>query len=995
MDILKLFRKKSKNLIKIKEKFTTYSLQPKGLQKSKEYLKKLCEESPAHCINYKRAFFSTFKDLEVQEAILVGEEVILKEPDPAFMRVLAARHKRIGNIQRAKDLLLSISNRDYYINAISLKSITSVLDNCKDDKERENKIREMLTDFPNEKVKIYEFVFSILKDSSIKIATKYGKLYFKENPKNFKFANILLKRLEQINDVEGTEEIQINKQRYNLLKKLKQGQLFTSGNLNTTKYKNELKVVANKLGNIHIEEYISHLLENFPKEHIIIHKIAFSILKSNHTELAVQYGKAYLTTSPHDSKFGRFLKNSIEKSQTDKEKALILSNEKNDLKKLKQSSFCTGKKLNEKAYKVAMVSFGSSFPEHLLKDFIDFLIHKFPNQTLKIHEISFSTLKDTHTALAVDHGSKYIDINPENYKFAKVVIKRMERLGLRVEMLETAKKVLQHHDDPDLKYLLFHDKLKTDIAECESLYLDNNIEVLNNKLIDMEHTNSNKASLYREFFKFYAKKEYALAESYALKSLELRYNEYLIKELYDLHITYGSITKAVSVLPENSKLPTLAIKKKNGSSLLDLYHKGFDLPVKTVPNYIPIDKKVFYLLHNRLPYNSGGYATRSHGLLTGVSQYGWTMNGVSRLGYPWDKMPDKESLPMDTIDDINYHRLLNEDIGLGKLPLKTYLEEYANALLEIAKKEKPAIIHAASNYMNGIVGNYVAKCLGIKSVYEVRGLWEITRISRQPDWKDTEYYNLMVKMETEAAKGADIVFTLTEALKEEMIDRGVSAHKIHLLPNGVVSDRFKPLDKNTTLAKNLDLENKIVIGFIGSFVQYEGLNYLVDAVKLLVDRGIVNIGVLMVGDGAVWEETKEHVERIGLSDYFVFTGRVPHEDVEQYYSLVDIAPFPRKGLPVCEMVSPLKPFEAMAMEKAVLSSNVSALAEIVKEGHNGLLFEKDNVQDFSDKLELLIDDEKLRKTLGSQAREWVIKERDWNVISKRLHTAYDSFYKDC
>ncbi len=126
-----------------------------------------------------------------------------------------------------------------------------------------------------------------------------------------------------------------------------------------------------------------------------------------------------------------------------------------------------------------------------------------------------------------------------------------------------------------------------------------------------------------------------------------------------------------------------------------------------------------------------------------------------------------------------------------------------------------------------------------------------------------------------------------------------------------------------------------------------------------------------------------------MKKYFIFTGRIPHEDVEEYYSLVDITPFPRKGQPVCEMVSPLKPFEAMAMEKAVISSNVAALAEIVTDGYNGLLFEKDNAEDLALKLERLINDKKLRLKLGKQARKWVLEYRDWKVISKTLSDVYN------
>jgi glycosyltransferase involved in cell wall biosynthesis len=290
--------------------------------------------------------------------------------------------------------------------------------------------------------------------------------------------------------------------------------------------------------------------------------------------------------------------------------------------------------------------------------------------------------------------------------------------------------------------------------------------------------------------------------------------------------------------------------------------------------------------------------------------------------------------------------------------------------------------------MNGLAVVYAARKLGIKSVYEVRGLWEVTRMSRQPEWEGSEHYNMIRNLEAQAAKGADAVLSITNALKEEMISRGVPAEKITVVSNGVHVDRFQPLQKDTNLANELGIANKTVIGFIGSFVQYEGLEYIVDAVEILVNQGYKDIVALMVGDGAVADEVRQRVTDKNLDDYFIFTGRIPHEEVEGYYSLVDIAPLPRKGLPVCEMVSPLKPFEAMAMGKVVLASNVAALSEIVQDGYNGVLFEKDNIKDLASKLEMLINDSTLRKRIGKQAREWVERERDWKHLSKKVIEVY-------
>ncbi|WP_257291811.1 glycosyltransferase family 4 protein, partial [Endozoicomonas sp. ONNA1] len=176
--------------------------------------------------------------------------------------------------------------------------------------------------------------------------------------------------------------------------------------------------------------------------------------------------------------------------------------------------------------------------------------------------------------------------------------------------------------------------------------------------------------------------------------------------------------------------------------------------------------------------------------------------------------------------------------------------------------------------------------------------------------------------------------------------------------------------------------------YVGSMVDYEGLDLLINATEQLRDKGLTGFKVLMVGDGAVKAELELMAQKKQLQDLIIYTGRVPHDEVEDYYSLIDICPFPRKGLPVCEMVSPLKPFEAMAMGKAVVSSDVAALAEIVQDERTGLLHKMDDAEDLADKLQLLIEQPKLREQYGQAAREWVVAERDWKVLAKRVDAVY-------
>jgi glycosyltransferase involved in cell wall biosynthesis len=194
------------------------------------------------------------------------------------------------------------------------------------------------------------------------------------------------------------------------------------------------------------------------------------------------------------------------------------------------------------------------------------------------------------------------------------------------------------------------------------------------------------------------------------------------------------------------------------------------------------------------------------------------------------------------------------------------------------------------------------------------------------------------------------------------------------------------------LAADLGINDETaVIGYIGTFVDYEGLEDLVSAAAI-VRRTHSNFKILLVGAesvvetslGPVTRKINETVEKEGLKDHIILAGRVPHSEVERYYSLIDIAPFPRKPWRVCEMVSPMKPLEAMAMKKAVIVSSVQALAEMVQHEVTGLVFEKANIESLAETIIRLIGDRKLRAQLGENAREWVKNERTWEYSTKEI-----------
>src|SRR5699024_1984819 len=381
-----------------------------------------------------------------------------------------------------------------------------------------------------------------------------------------------------------------------------------------------------------------------------------------------------------------------------------------------------------------------------------------------------------------------------------------------------------------------------------------------------------------------------------------------------------------------------------------------------------------------------------HGLLKELRGQGWNAFGVTRIGYPHD-MPgwtDVGTLdPIEHVGGVPYLRLSPYPEVVHKRPVAQYVDSYVQRLVERLAIEQPAIVHAASNHLNGLAAVTAARILGIPSIYEVRGLWEITRGSRDPIWANGQEFRSTARLETDAAKNATRVVAITDALKAELVRRGVDESKIAVVPNGVDTLRFQPMVRDQDLAEHLNIGNRTVIGYVGSIVDYEGLSLLVEAASTLAKERD-DFVMLIVGDGAATSDLVRLVEQAEVGRYFKFVGRVPHGDVERYYSLIDIAPFPRLPLPVCEIVSPLKPFEAMAMKKAVVASNVAALAEIVTDGVNGVLFEKGDVESLSMGLRLLLDNPELRGRIAESGRAWVEERRQWKSLASKLSNIYES-----
>ncbi len=397
--------------------------------------------------------------------------------------------------------------------------------------------------------------------------------------------------------------------------------------------------------------------------------------------------------------------------------------------------------------------------------------------------------------------------------------------------------------------------------------------------------------------------------------------------------------------------------------------------------------RVLHIVNDALPTTSAGYTIRTHEVVLAQRAIGLDPHVVTRCGFPVTQ-GTLDGRGLVTLDGIPYHRLLP-----WRLPSRA--DKAAALGLELAgrltEQLRPAVLHAASNYVNAVIALALGQRYGLPVVYEVRGFWEDTWLSRHPNGTalaSSELYRRNRDLETRCMQAADLVVTLGEAMREEIVARGIPAEKVLIVPNAVSEDFLQPLPDADALRKELGIApNEHVVGEVSTLVPHEGIGTLLEATRLLRERGLP-VRVLIVGDGPERPALQRQAADLGLAEAAIFTGRVPAAKVREFHALLDVFVVPRTPDRVCQLVTPLKPIEAMASGLCVVTSDVKALAEIIKPDVTGALTIPEDPVALADTLELLVCSPDVRKKLGDNAREWVARDRTWAHNATRYRDAY-------
>lgn len=296
---------------------------------------------------------------------------------------------------------------------------------------------------------------------------------------------------------------------------------------------------------------------------------------------------------------------------------------------------------------------------------------------------------------------------------------------------------------------------------------------------------------------------------------------------------------------------------------------------------------------------------------------------------------------------------------------------------QLVREFRPDVIHANSPVLNVLPALWVGRRRGVPVVYEVRAFWEDAAVDHGTTQEGSLRYRVTRALETFALRRAQAVTTICEGLRRDIVERGIPASKVTVIPNSVDTNEFHVGGTaDPSLSASLGLHDKLVVGFVGSFYAYEGLDLLIEATALLAPSN-PDLRALLVGGGPQDAALRQLALQRGVADRVVFTGRIPHDQVQRHYNLIDVLVYPRQRMRLTDLVTPLKPLEAMAQGRMFLASDVGGHLELIRDGDTGTLFAAGDATALATALQGLLARRDEWPAFRARARRFVESERTW------------------
>ena len=401
--------------------------------------------------------------------------------------------------------------------------------------------------------------------------------------------------------------------------------------------------------------------------------------------------------------------------------------------------------------------------------------------------------------------------------------------------------------------------------------------------------------------------------------------------------------------------------------------------------------RVLHVVDESLPLVSG-YAIRTNGITHAQMALG---NAPTVLTGPTHQFRDPTA-KNTIIDGVSYVRTptpkrLYRGAIQQRWPVARELaiiSLFRRSISRLLDSERFDVVHAHSPVLNGLAALQAARSRKIPFVYEIRAFWEDAAVDQGKTTGRSLRYFATRRLEQHMVEQADAIVGIARSILDQLRDRGIDGRKLFHVPNGVDVEKFRPIPRDEALGSKLGIGDVPVLGFIGSLFGFEGVSWLVRAAAELHRRG-TRFKLLIVGHGEDADGVRKAIADQDAGNYVLFVGKVPHAEIRNYYSLTDVMVYPRRSIRLTELVTPLKPLEAMALGRAVLGSSVGGIRELVDDENTGLLFAPENVEDFCRQASRLILDADMRHRLAQKAREAVLRERTWTKNAARYDDVYE------
>ncbi len=394
--------------------------------------------------------------------------------------------------------------------------------------------------------------------------------------------------------------------------------------------------------------------------------------------------------------------------------------------------------------------------------------------------------------------------------------------------------------------------------------------------------------------------------------------------------------------------------------------------------------RILHILDHSLPLHSG-YTFRTAAILREQRRLGWETFHITSA-----KQGAVAALE-ESAAGLHFLRTPPETAIWARWPVLNQVAVVSGLerrLADVVEQVRPDLLHAHSPALNGLAALRIARRFKLPLVYEVRAFWEDAAVDHGTTREGSLRYRLTRALETHVLQRASAVTCICEGLRNDIVARGIPAGKVTVIANAVDVEQFSLGGApDPELRAQLGLDGTRVLGFIGSFYAYEGLALLLEGLPgLLKQRPEVRL--LLVGGGPQEQALREQARALGVADRVVFTGRVPHAEVNRYYDLIDVLVYPRLSMRLTELVTPLKPLEAMAQGRLFIASDVGGHRELIRDGETGVLFRAGDAADLTAKALDLLSQPERWPALKARGRRFVEEERTWRNSVARYADVY-------